>query len=206
VDAFNYLSVLLSIILGLGLTQILTAGGRLIRGRAVVVPYWPPLVWACLLVVIYVQVWWSLFGLRHRTEWSFLAFFVVLLQTVVLYMVAALVLPETVAEPSDEAAADAGLRGARASGVGRADLRAHYERQAPWLFGFLAATVAVSIVKEIVLEGRLPERWNLVFHLFLLAGSVVAVAVRRRWYHEALAVVNTVAVVVYITALFSRLR
>lgn len=32
-DAFSYLSVLLSIILGLGLTQLLTAAGRLIRHR-----------------------------------------------------------------------------------------------------------------------------------------------------------------------------
>jgi len=33
VDAFSYLSILLSIIIGLGLTQILTALGRIIRHR-----------------------------------------------------------------------------------------------------------------------------------------------------------------------------
>jgi hypothetical protein len=33
VDAFSYVSVLLSIIIGLGLTQILTAVGRIIRYR-----------------------------------------------------------------------------------------------------------------------------------------------------------------------------
>lgn len=186
-DAFNYLSVLLSIILGLGITQLLTAAGRLIRGRHAVRLYWPPLVWAGLLLVIYVQAWWSMFGLRTRTDWSFLTFLVVLLQTVVLYMMAALILPETVDE----------------SGV---DLQTYYERHAPWFFGFLLAGLTVSIVKDVVLDGRLPEPANLTFHFLLMALCGTAIAVRRASVHGAVAVASVVAVAVYITALFSRLR
>ena len=81
-DAFGYLSVVLSIIIGLGITQILASSGRLIRGRAHVVTYWPPLVWAGVLLVMYVQAWWSMFGLRAHVGWTFLAFLVVLLRTV----------------------------------------------------------------------------------------------------------------------------
>lgn len=186
-DAFGYLSVLLSIILGLGITQVLTAAGRLIRGRAAVVPYWPPLLWAAGLLVIHVQVWWSMFGLRRREEWSFLAFFVVLLQTVTLYMAAALVLPENVDEPE-------------------VDLRAHYERHAPWFFGFIVATLVVSLGKELVLEGGLPEPVNLAFHLFLLVTCGAAIVVRRVRYHQALAVVGAVSMVAYIAVLFARLQ
>jgi len=127
-DAFNYLAVLLSIIIGLGLTQVLSATGRVIRGREHVRPYWPPLLWAGVLIVIYVQVWWSMFCLRRHQNWDFLAFFLVLLQTVTLYMMAALVLPEQVDE----------------RGV---DLREHYARHAPWMYGFFAATLIVSFVK-----------------------------------------------------------
>ena len=186
-DAFSYLSVLLSIILGLGITQVLTSAGRLIRARQAVVLYWPPLVWAGLLLVIYVQSWWSMFGLRSRTEWSFLGFLVVLLQTVDLYMLSALVLPEDVA----------------ASGV---DLRAHYARQAPWFFGFLVAALLISAAKEVVLEGHLPEGANLTFHLFLAVTAGLAVFLRRPWYHQALAVVSAGALALYIAVLFSRLH
>ena len=63
-DAFSYLSVLLSIILGLGLTQLLTAVGRVIRHRDRVRVDWLPMLWAGVLLVVYVQVWWSMFGLR----------------------------------------------------------------------------------------------------------------------------------------------
>jgi hypothetical protein len=51
-DAFGYLSVLLSIILGLGLTQLLTAIGRLIRHRDRVRVHWLPLLWAAVLLLI----------------------------------------------------------------------------------------------------------------------------------------------------------
>ena len=50
-DAFNYLAVLLSIIIRLGMTQVLTATGRLIRHRAMVRFYWPPVLWAALLLL-----------------------------------------------------------------------------------------------------------------------------------------------------------
>jgi len=185
-DAFNYLAVVLSIIVGLGMTQILAASGRLIRWRAHVVAYWPPLVWAALLLVIYVQTWWSMFGLRTHCDWTFGAFFVVLLQTLTLYMMAALVLPESVDE----------------RGV---DLREHYERHAGWINGFLCATVVVSVVKEVVLEGRLPKPTNLVFHVFLLVTGASAIVVRRPRYHQALTVVAAVAMTVYIALLFWRL-
>ena len=186
-DAFSYLSVLLSIILGLGITQILTAAGRLIRGRRAVIPYWPPLVWAGLLLVVYVQAWWAMFELRTHESWTFVGFLVVLLQTITLYMLAALVLPD-------------------GGDGGSIDLRAHYDEQAPWFFGFLAATVVVSALKEVVLEGSLPEPANLAFHVVLLAVSAVAMVVRRDWLQKVVAVASAGVFTLYIAMLFSQLR
>lgn len=64
---FPYLSVLLSIIIGLGITQLLAAAGRLIWHRNRVRVDWLPLLWGAVLLVIFVQVWWSMFDVRfHR--------------------------------------------------------------------------------------------------------------------------------------------
>jgi hypothetical protein len=109
-DAFSYLSVLLSIIVGLGLTQLLTAAGRLIRHRDRVRVDWLPLLWAAVLLVVFVQVWWSMFGLRTYREWTFTGFLLILAQTCTLYMMAAVVLPEQVEGTT-------------------VDLAAHYERR-----------------------------------------------------------------------------
>ena len=40
-EEFQYLAVLLSIVLGLGVTQLLTGVGRLVQARGRVRPYWP---------------------------------------------------------------------------------------------------------------------------------------------------------------------
>ena len=186
-DAFNYLSVLLSIIIGLGLTQVLSACGRLIRARMHVTWYWPALLWAAILVVIDVQVWWTMFGLRARKEWTFVAFFIVLLQTVTLYMMSAVLLPEQVDE----------------RGV---NLREHYFRQAPWFFGFFVATLLVSVSKDIVLDHRLPDHVNLAFHAVLLVVSLLGMFLRRESVHRALALFGAAGIGAYIALLFTRLR
>ena len=186
-DAFSYLSVLLSIILGLGLTQLLTAAGRLIRHRDRVRADWLPLLWATVLLVVYVQAWWAMFGLRSLRDWTFVVFLIVLAQTTTLYMMAALILPEQVD--------DAGV-----------DLAAHYDQHHRWFFGFFLATLCISIVKDVVIGGHLPEAGNLVFHGLLAAVCVAAIVARGRRLQVALSLVGTAAVVVYIGALFMRLH
>ena len=49
-DAFSYLSVLISIILGLGITQLLTGLGRLMQVRRRTRLYGPAVAWVALLL------------------------------------------------------------------------------------------------------------------------------------------------------------
>jgi len=187
VDAFSYLSVLLSIILGLGLTQLLTAVGRVIRHRDRVSVDWLPMLWAVALLIVYVQVWWSMFGLRQLRSWTFLEFLVVLAQTVTLYMMAALLLPDEI----------------DASGV---DLRGYYERHHRWFFAFFLATLVISVGKDVLINGRLPEPLNLAFHVVFAAICLSAILVRRRRYHEIVGITGAAAMVAYVGLLFAQLR
>jgi len=186
-DAFSYLSVLLSIVLGLGLTQLFTAAGRLIRHREHVRGDWLPLLWAGVLVVVFVQVWWSMFGLRFHREWTFIQFAVVLAQTGTLYLMSAVALPEQV----------------DGNGV---DLRHHYEQQHRWFFGFFLAALVISLAKDLVVSGQLPGRSNLAFHAFSIAVCLSALLIHARRFQEAVGVVSAAAVAAYIGLLFSRLQ
>jgi hypothetical protein len=100
-DEFQYLAVLLSIVLGLGVTQLLTGVGRLVQARHAVRPYWPPLVWVALLLLVHVQSWWAMFELRTHAPWTFLQFLVVLLTPTTLYLMAALALPDVAESTTD---------------------------------------------------------------------------------------------------------
>ena len=186
-DAFSYLSVLLSIIIGLGITQILTAVGRLIRHRDRVTMDWLPLLWAAVMLVIFVQVWWSSFGLREFHNWTFVGFLLVLAQTCTLYLMSALILPEQVDET-------------------RTDLAAHYQRQQRWFFSLLLATLVVSVLKDQVINGHWPSPLNLGFHAFLTVIALSAIVFPQRRYQEFVGVVGALGIAAYIWLLFMRLQ
>jgi hypothetical protein len=93
-ESFNYLSVLLSIILGLAITQVLLGFRGLILTRMKVKLYLPTVIWAGLALLIAIQAWWASFGLRMRASWTFLGFIVIVLQAISVYMATAVVLPD----------------------------------------------------------------------------------------------------------------
>ena len=69
-DAFSYLSVLISLILGLAITQVLKGFRGIMQSRARLIGYWPTVLWAVLIMVIAVQSWWSMFGMRSMRACS----------------------------------------------------------------------------------------------------------------------------------------
>lgn len=186
-DAFSHLSVLISIILGLAITQLLQGLRGIVLTRARVRLYWVPLLWAAIVLVICVQAWWAMFGLRGVREWTFLAFSVVLLEVLAIYMQSAFILPDFV-------------------GDGVVDLRQHYFGHLRWFFGSALLTFAASLAKDVVLSGHLPEPANLAFHLVLGGLAVVAAIWTSERFHKANAIVTAVMLTVYIVALFARLR
>ena len=186
-DAFNYLSVLLSIILGLAITQILKGLRGLALTRARVRVYWPTLVLAGLLLLITVQGWWASFGMREIRVWTFAMFAVVLLQTTLTYMLAALVLPDFFGE-------------------GAIDLREHYFAHRQLFFGLFVVTLLVSLSKDLVLSGHAPNRANVAFHCAFIVLTGTGALTAREGYHKTLAVVGVVGFAAYIALLFTQLR
>jgi hypothetical protein len=186
-DAFSYLSVLLSIIVGLAITQILSGFRGIVLWRSRVRMYWPALLWSGTLLLINVQSWWAMFSLREVTTWTFAGFAVVLAQTIVQYMLAAVVLPDF-------------------SGEIHVDLRAHYWAHTRWFFGLFIALLVCSLCKELILYGRLPEHEDLMFHIGFIALSATALFTRRDGFHKFLALLGAGVFYAYVIALFTKLH
>jgi hypothetical protein len=129
-----------------------------------------------------------MFGLRMHQGWTFGAFLMVLLQPLTLYLLAALVLP-----------ADFG-------GGTVVDLRAHYERHAPWFFGIAVLLLVQSVARDLVLNGALPSPANLAAHVVFLVMWAGAVFTRRAGYHWFVAVATAAVFSLYVAALFPQLR
>lgn len=185
-DAFSYLSVLLSIILGLAITQILQGYRGLLLARGRVTFYAPTMIWSGLLLVIAAQAWWSSFGLVRHQNWTFLQFCAVLLQMVVLYMMCGLVLPDIPVEAP-------------------IDLRAHFHRERRPFFGAFLLMLVASVAKDFILSGALPSKENLAFHGAFATLSVAGLVSPNRRFHEIVAPLGALIMIAYVALLFARL-
>jgi hypothetical protein len=186
-DRYNYLAVLISIILGLGITQLLTGLGRLVHARRRVVFYAPTIAWIAILLLLHVQMWWAMFGLRYHEDWRFIEFVLVLMQPSLLYLMSALMLPSF-------------------PDAGTIDLRANYFEQSRWYYGLVLLTLIVSVVKDVVIDGRLPEPANLGAHVVFFVLGVIAFMTKRPKFHAWLVPLNVLMFSSYILLLFGRLR
>lgn len=186
-NEFSHLSVLITIILGLGIAQLVTGLGRLIVLRGRINHYWPTVAWIILLLVFYILTWWTMFLLRNYQGWNFLAFLVLLLQPIVLYFLTALMLSGFTA------------------GESPVNLKEHYHANARWFFSLFVLFFGASLLKDLALYGRLPETVNLASHGIFMVLCLAAIATRREWFHKLLILISLVLIFIYIITLFPRL-
>lgn len=120
---FEFLMVLLSIIIGFGLAEILRGIARHIRNRDSVSAYWVHSVAVCLVFIALLQQWWEIWGLQGHSGWSFLGLVMMLTGPTGLSLISYLLFPRT-------------LQGA--------DMRAYYygPMRPAWWIAVLTVTLA----------------------------------------------------------------
>jgi hypothetical protein len=187
VEQFEYLSVLVSIVIGLAITQLLSGAARLIQLRDRVRPHATTLCWMATLFVIDTQIWWAAFERRETAHWNFFAFLMFLAMPVLAFLASYLVLPEL----GDE---------------DRPDLAASFDRNRPWFFGCLGAVAVASLAEEAMREGGLPSGGDAMFRVAMALLSLVAARVASPRFQAINAFAVLAAVVAYIGVLFLQLR
>lgn len=182
-NAFSYLSVLISIVVGLALAHLLAGFAAMARARARIRLYWPLAAQMALIFLIQVQLWWALFALREIRYWSFPEFLVVLLQAVFVYLATAFLVPD--------------IRDCE-----HIDLKESYFREARWYFGALLLAVLDSLAKNLVLTGRFQNATDLAGHAAFIVLAVAGMATRADRVHKTIAVVALLVFAAYVALLF----
>ena len=167
-DAFSYVSVMMSVVIGLGLSHLLTGTAELFKARRRVTFYWVHLVWIALIFVGHIFLWWTMWNLRLISHWNFFSFLSLLLAPVLLYVAAAFLIPKVDADSS-------------------INLREYfYENQAAF-FSVNAAFVALMGVENWLLTGRLsPAPVTVIFAFWFILLCVSAIIKNAR-YHAIIA-------------------
>jgi hypothetical protein len=180
--AFEYLSVLISIILALGMTRVLAGVGEMLQARRQHRIYWVHIVWIINLFIYLVVAWWIFYRWRNQQSWNFYLFVFVLISPTILYLASMLLFPRE--GGSDESV----------------DYKAHYYANHRAFFVIFSLFTVVDIV-DTLLKG--------VAHFFELgtpyiissvlyfAGMLTAAITRNERYHEFYCVfflVQTIAI------------
>jgi hypothetical protein len=166
-DIREHSITLVSVIVGLGLTELLANLNRLIRSRRDVRWYALPLLWAAVCLILVVNLWWGIYlgAIGIATPSNAGAFLLYLVVPVLLYLVCAAALPEV-------------------RDAGPFDLRASYYASARYFSALLFAYVASTMLQGYLARGSV--EWTpltLALRLGMLAVLLPLTWVRRPGYH-----------------------
>jgi hypothetical protein len=92
-DPFSYLSVLISIILALGMTQVLVGVGEMLQARGRRRIYWVHSIWIVNLFLYLVIAWWIFYRWRNQQPWTFFLFVFVLISPTILFLCSRILFP-----------------------------------------------------------------------------------------------------------------
>lgn len=162
---FEYLMVLVSIVVGLAVAEILTGVARQIRFRHSSTGYWVHSCGVALIFLALLQTWWELWELNLTPEWTFLSLLLMLIAPSGLYLVAHLIFPEPI------------------EGV---DIREYYYgpmRSMWWLAVMI--TVASTLFRPVAFGSELVT-WDNATSIFLFAGFVALASSRSTVLHSVL--------------------
>jgi len=175
---FEYFSVLISIVIALGISEMASCWGALLRQRREVRFYWVHALWTVFAVLLLVQFWWGFWNFRSVETWSFPALLAVVTEALVLVLAAMVLTP-------------------RAAPKEVIDLRSHYYQQSRVFFCLGAfLLVQLAIVDSWVSGQPFFHAENAVRALGLFAAVSGALS-RNERVHQALVVAALVLLFVF---------
>ncbi|HEY9048169.1 MAG TPA: hypothetical protein VIN08_19820 [Ohtaekwangia sp.] len=177
VSPFEYITVLISIILGMGITQILSGVAGIILRWDQVKLYWPHCILILLVFVFHIQEWWVTYDLRTYAYWRLPIFLFTILYPVNLYILARILFP---------------LRWSGAS----VDMKQFYFQNFRRIFVFVLSLAVLSIIDnisltEIKIEDQLPQTL-----VAAISALIIFSDVRLEWVHQLIIMFLLLATVI----------
>jgi hypothetical protein len=169
---FEYVMVLASIIVGLGLTHLLQGVSLVAIFPARTKPYWIHLVWVAYMFLTAVMWWWFEFRFHTVEVWTFSLFLFVLVYAFIIYLMCAWLFPGKVDE--------------------RDGYKDYFYSRRAWFFGLLAAYLLIDLVDTLLKGPSHFASLGLEYPIATVSFTVlalIAALIRNERFHGAFAVV-----------------
>lgn len=132
-DIFPHLRIVMGMVIGLGVTRLLSGVARIVQHPNQYKLYPVHLAWVALLLLMLVHFWWWEFGLYAVETWTFGKYLFIVFYAVVLFLLSALLFPDSLYD--------------------YASYEDFFFKRRAWFFGLLASTYALDIV-DTLLKGE----------------------------------------------------
>jgi len=183
---FDYLAVLLSVILSLALAYLALGFGSLIQMRRSVRPYWVQIIWSIAAILYIVGFWWDAFRWRHLADWEIYEFLFLIGSAVAIFLMSSLLFPQNISD---------GLR-----------FEKHFFDNRQWFFGLLGLALILEGLAKVSAGMQTLRLDYLLFLPFALALAALGWATSDPRVHRIIAPAFVVVQAGYLlSGLFERI-
>ncbi|MGE0118561.1 MAG: hypothetical protein AB7S71_12495 [Dongiaceae bacterium] len=185
---FPHIRIVMGIVLGLGVTRLLTGTARFVQHPQRRRASWVHLGWVLFMLISLTHFWWWEFWLYGIAVWTYEAYLFLIVYTVLLYFLCALLYPDDIDEYD-----------------GYED---YFISRRKWFFGLLALTFLFDLADTLLKGYPHFERYGLEYAVrtpVAVALCVAAMFVASRTLHGAFVIVSLIYQASWILRLFRTL-
>lgn len=169
-ELFPHVRVVMGMVLGLGMTRLLTGFASLVQYPGRYPLSATHLLWALAILLDLVMFWWWEFALARIEAWTFTMFMFLIVYTILLFLLAALLFPDSIEEYGG--------------------YEAYLIRRRGWFFGLLGATFVMDAIDTMIKGADYWQAWGRAHVVEVPLGilmCIVAGSTMRRRVHLGLA-------------------
>ncbi len=186
---FEYIIVLISIVIGLALTHLMQGVAGLIQHPDRARIWWVHLVWVAYMFLNSIFWWWYEFRLQRIEAWTFSLYAFVVFYAFYIYLICALLFPRDL--------------------EGYDGYRDYFLSRRKWFFGLLTGWAAVDLIDTAIKNTAETNYFAslgteyLISQVALTLGAVVGLVSRRASVHATIAVLFFIYQVSWVLRMFS---
>lgn len=176
--AYSHVLVVMSMVLGLSVTQLLKGAAQVYRTRPRVRHYWLYWAWTSLQLVFVLLLWWTYWNYRSVPEWNFLRFVLYLSPVVTFFYLTAITFPN----PSETSV----------------DLSEFYYANRKGYFGTFAIYIALAGLTAVIVRGLPVTDLSNGFRLVTIGLLLVAMRSKNERVHGIIFAVAAAMMIAFI--------
>jgi len=179
-EIFNYVMVLASVIIGLGIAHLLQGVAGIVQhpGREKI--YWVHLAWVAAIFLRVIFWWWFEFRLSATPHWSFALYFFVLIYAFLIYLTCALLFPRDLADYDG--------------------FKDYFYSRRGWFFGLNLVGIAVDVIDTLAKGMAHFHSLGLFYPIIMTTLAIlfaIAMWTRSERFHRVFAVASLVYLMLY---------